>query len=372
MIIDNILVSVIVPIYNVRDYLYKCIESIQNQTHDNIEIILVDDGSSDGSEIICDEFSRRDKRIRVVHKENGGTTSARKVGFNLSKGSYIGFVDGDDWIEENMYEEMLESAVKNGAQVVLSDMYRHKFTGEITIWKSEMPAGPYCMNGPDGESVVKHLFPGIKSSNRRGISGGIHVKLFERKLLKRYMQNIDDRIRGFIDDQVIVYPVILNAQRIQIMDKVFYHGIDRKGSATHSVHYDFFEQMQMIYDCFKKSFELHPMRECLMEQLSYFVMNQVISQVNSLTGKIRVPEYYLSSVDRIRGKDVVLYGAGKVGKSYYTQIMADRISNIVLWIDKMPEGNVSPMIEIQNIEYDYVVISVIEKMMYKRDRKSVV
>ena len=94
---EEILISVIVPIYNVESFLGKCIKSIQEQTYSNIEIILVDDGSTDGSEVICDEFAQTDKRIKVIHKQNGGITSARKAGVNIAQGKYIGFVDGDTY-----------------------------------------------------------------------------------------------------------------------------------------------------------------------------------------------------------------------------------------------------------------------------------
>ena len=103
------LISVIVPIYNVEKYLDKCIESIVNQTYKNLEIILVDDESPDNCPEICDKWAERDSRIKVIHKENGGAGSARNAGIEASSGEWIGFVDGDDWIEPNMYEKFAGS-----------------------------------------------------------------------------------------------------------------------------------------------------------------------------------------------------------------------------------------------------------------------
>ena len=100
-------VSIIVPIYNVEKYLSKCIESILSQTYKNIEIILVDDGSPDNSPQICDEYAKKDDRIIVIHKANGGVSSARNAGIDIATGKYIGFVDPDDYIENNMYELMV-------------------------------------------------------------------------------------------------------------------------------------------------------------------------------------------------------------------------------------------------------------------------
>lgn len=106
-------ISVIVPIFNISKYLDKCIESILNQSYSDLEIILVDDGSSDNSGSICDYYATMDKRIRVIHKENGGLVSARKAGLEIATGEYIAFIDGDDWIDAEMYSEMLELCIKN-------------------------------------------------------------------------------------------------------------------------------------------------------------------------------------------------------------------------------------------------------------------
>ena len=101
-------VSIIVPVYNVEKYLPKCIESILNQTYTNLEVILIDDGSTDSSGKICDEYARRDGRIKVIHKENGGNSSARNAGLDCCTGDFLAFVDSDDWIEENMFESMMK------------------------------------------------------------------------------------------------------------------------------------------------------------------------------------------------------------------------------------------------------------------------
>lgn len=94
-------ISIIVPVYNVEKYLRKCIDSILNQTFKDFELILIDDGSTDESGKICDEYNLKDNRIKVIHKENGGLSSARNAGLDIAQGEYIGFVDSDDWIESD-------------------------------------------------------------------------------------------------------------------------------------------------------------------------------------------------------------------------------------------------------------------------------
>ena len=124
------MVSIIVPVYNVKEYLAECVESIRRQTLSEIEIILVDDGSTDGSAELCDNYANMDKRIQALHQANGGSTRARNTGLSASKGDYIGFIDSDDWIEPNMYEELLEYAEKADADIVASVKYVHHGAGE--------------------------------------------------------------------------------------------------------------------------------------------------------------------------------------------------------------------------------------------------
>lgn len=115
---NNGLVSVIVAVYNIEKYIAKCIDSIQRQTYSNLEIILVDDGSTDTSGAICDSFAEKDNRIIVIHRKNGGLSAARNSGLEIAKGEFIAFVDGDDWIEEGMYETMVLQARKHNAELV--------------------------------------------------------------------------------------------------------------------------------------------------------------------------------------------------------------------------------------------------------------
>lgn len=117
------MISVIVPVYNVEQYLQRCLDSIVGQACADLEILLIDDGSTDGSGQICDEYAAKDDRIRVFHTENGGVSAARNLGLDEAKGEWIGFVDSDDWIEADMYECLLKRAEETGADVVECGIY---------------------------------------------------------------------------------------------------------------------------------------------------------------------------------------------------------------------------------------------------------
>lgn len=118
------MISIIVPIYNVEKYLPKCIESIINQTYTDLEILLIDDGSTDNSGLICDKYASIDNRIRVIHKKNGGLSDARNVGLDICKGKYISFIDSDDYIELTMYEKMIKIMINQKVDIV-SCNYNH-------------------------------------------------------------------------------------------------------------------------------------------------------------------------------------------------------------------------------------------------------
>ena len=117
------LISVIVPVYKVEKCIHKCIESIINQTYDNLEIILIDDGSPDNCPKICDEYALRDNRIKVIHQENKGLSSARNKGIELAKGEYIGFVDSDDYIEPSMFQDLYNAIVENNVDISICNFY---------------------------------------------------------------------------------------------------------------------------------------------------------------------------------------------------------------------------------------------------------
>jgi glycosyltransferase involved in cell wall biosynthesis len=118
------LISIIVPVYNMERYLDRCVSSIVNQTYKNLEIILVDDGSTDSSPQMCEDYAKNDARIKAVHKENGGLSDARNAGLKIATGNYIGYVDSDDWIEPNMYERMINACIDNDAEMALCRYFR--------------------------------------------------------------------------------------------------------------------------------------------------------------------------------------------------------------------------------------------------------
>lgn len=141
------MISIIVPVYNVEKYVGRCIESIQRQTYRNLEIILVDDGATDGSGILCDRYAESDSRISVIHKENGGLSSARNAGLNKARGEYLCFVDSDDWVDDRYVEALCEAMTLSGADMAACRFCkalegkpapRNKDSGRISVLSDEL------------------------------------------------------------------------------------------------------------------------------------------------------------------------------------------------------------------------------------------
>ncbi|MCL1981714.1 MAG: glycosyltransferase family 2 protein [Clostridiales bacterium] len=131
------LISVIVPVYNVAPYLPKCIDSILAQVHHDLEIILIDDGSEDNSGTICDEYAKKDQRIQVIHQANGGQSSARNVGLDIATGDYIAFIDSDDFIMPNMFSAMLAAMEREDADLAICGVQLVNESGREVVWKNE-------------------------------------------------------------------------------------------------------------------------------------------------------------------------------------------------------------------------------------------
>lgn len=216
---NNVTVSVIVPIYNKEDYLKECLDSIVNQTLSSIEIILIDDGSTDGSKKVCEEFLS-DKRVRYYYQENEGLASARQTGIEISTGEYIGFIDGDDWIELDMFEKMYSKAKEYNADVI----YCNRVDNEDGHKPSkDLPSGHYDRERILAEVLPKSLaFIGNKGE-KRVISWSNCRRIYKRKTLEDNNFAFDKRFRRSQDLQ-LTYESMLCAHSFYHMgDDYFYH-----------------------------------------------------------------------------------------------------------------------------------------------------
>ena len=213
------MISVIVPVYKVDNYLRQCLDSLAAQTLDDIEIIIVADGSPDGCPEICDEYAAKDARMKVVHKQNGGLLSARKAGVAASSGDYIGFVDGDDWVEPETFMNMHNAIIKYSPDMVLSD-FLCDYGDCIEPSDQCFEEGFYDRARLESEIFPKMLFDG--RFYRFGVNPNCWSKLVKRELIEKNLSPVDERIR-MGEDAAFIYPCMLDSQSITCVKTPTYH-----------------------------------------------------------------------------------------------------------------------------------------------------
>lgn len=221
---NNPLISIIIPAYNVASYLERCLDSLLNQTYPMLEIIVVDDGSKDNTGAIADAVAQNDSRIVVIHKENGGVSSARIVGINVATGDYIGFVDGDDCVESGMFEKLLDNAIKYDADI--------SHCGYQMIF----PDGHIDYYYNTGRKEVHNRVQGVGNLiEGKFVEPGIWNKLYRRELVVGVDKDAmwDSNIRNN-EDLLMNYILFSKAEKSVYEDIPFYHYVLRKGSAATS------------------------------------------------------------------------------------------------------------------------------------------
>ena len=216
-IIDNRMVSVIIPAYNVEQYVERCVYSVTKQTYRNLEIILVDDGSTDCTGIICDKLAKEDNRISVIHKTNGGLSDARNAGIDVSRGEYISFVDSDDYIASDMLEHMMNAMCETDISMVV-----------VGFWKQSGDAREYC--GPTTERVVS------SEEALKDIYIGHEIYPASwNKLYRRALFNNNRFAVGMInEDSEIITKLLMECNRVALVSKPLYIYMIREGSITQS------------------------------------------------------------------------------------------------------------------------------------------
>ena len=222
------MISIIVPIYNVERYLSQCIESLINQTYTDIEIILVDDGSTDRCSDICDSFAKKDSRIIVIHQENSGVSTARNAGLEIAKGQYIGFVDPDDWISPDMYGSMLRNLQETESDLAICGYTYCYEDGRIDEKREYERKPPELLTQKDIMRRMSDIPPSVRHC--------VWNKLFRKSLLQGIL--FPEQLCSS-EDVWFLTEYLLRTKNAIIIHEPFYFNRVRDGSATHgglSVH----------------------------------------------------------------------------------------------------------------------------------------
>lgn len=249
------LISIVVPVYNVEKYLKKCIDSLVSQTLNDIEIILVDDGSEDSSGKICDEYANRDNRIRVIHKKNGGLSDARNAGIQEATGEYIGFIDSDDWVTRDMYRSLYDVAINNDADIVQCNF--------IKVFSNNEPTYH------DNKDI--EIYEGINILENLLQKKYIETTVVWNKIYKRDLfEDIRYPVNKIHEDEFTTYKLLYKSKKLVDINETMVFYRQRQGSIMGSQfnvkRLDIIEALDERIDFFKhlKKYNLYEMTEAIL------------------------------------------------------------------------------------------------------------
>ncbi|NLP46840.1 MAG: glycosyltransferase family 2 protein [Epulopiscium sp.] len=215
----DVLISVVIPVYKVEEYLNRCVTSVLNQTYSNIEVILVNDGSPDNCGKMCDEFAEKDKRVTVIHKENGGLSSARNAGIEIAKGEYLSFLDSDDWVEVTFIEKALKLLVESKADIAI--------TNYMKIYNEREKI--------NNDKIEKYEFSNLEALN--ALAGKFNTQI-TTAWGKIYHRDIFDKIRYPIgkihEDEFVIHHILNKADKVVLTTEKLLYYWQRKDSITGS------------------------------------------------------------------------------------------------------------------------------------------
>lgn len=373
------LVSVIVPIYNTYNYLPRCIESIINQTYTNMEIILVNDGSTDDSLHVCEGYAAEDPRIHIISQSNQGALAARRNGVNACRGEYVMFVDSDDWIEAELLEAMVQTMLEKGCALVCTNVYMDYEDGTIEQ-RNGIPSGIY-----ETQEIAKDLFYYKDTGDHNyGILPYNIAKLYPRDMLKAAIDSVDPDIR-YAEDKAVLFSMVFKNISVCFTDDIYYHYCIRKGSLCRSENHNYLVELTSVYKYIKKIFDEQKEREHLLRQLGKWLWVEARHAINAKLGlttpasPIYKEPYRLDpSAFLYQKKKVILYGAGKVGADYWKQAPGWADVELCGWVDKNYEEcrerglDVQPVEYIQETAYDYILVAVNRQTVFREIKEELI
>jgi glycosyltransferase involved in cell wall biosynthesis len=220
-------ISIIIPVYNTGKYLYKCLKSVLSQTHSDLEVIMVDDGSDAETACICDEIASMDSRVRLVHKQNEGVSIARNIGIDMALGTYIGFVDSDDWVNADMYETLICEMEKYEVDIVMCDA--------TTVWNDGRLEVDSFVCLSDSCTLSKSELTPTRQLELAGSSCRV---LYRTRQLKTFGIRFPEGLK-FSEDRIFNMIALGTSSRFRYIKKSFYNRYMREGSCVNTFHEDF-------------------------------------------------------------------------------------------------------------------------------------
>ena len=303
------LISIIVPVYNVEDYLPRCIDSILKQSYSKLEIIIVDDGSTDNSSYICDEYMHKDSRIKVIHQQNAGVSVARNTALSIINGYYVAFVDSDDWIHPNYIEKMLYAIKMYNAELACCAYKKVEYSDNFQF-----------KNENQDEFETKLILVNSSNNYLPG-HGSACCKLFQSNIIKDYNLSFPIGIR-YAEDYIFGCQYMMHCKRIVDMNIILYYYFQRATSATHTFDIQYYQYaIKRTEWAIKLYSNIHEMPQTTKNMI---FATEIVNNITNIFN------YYSSSVTAQKTISVMK----KSFDSFKTYFVSEPQKDFPLWLKK--------------------------------------
>lgn len=362
------LISVVVPIYNLDAYLYQCVSSIVEQTYKNLEIILVDDGSTDNALEICEFFRKSDARIRVIAKPNGGLVTARKAGLSAATGKYVFYVDGDDWINAECIEQYYKLAGEYDIDIVIGD-YRREFLGNFVTIRNSIKPGFY-----NRSRIEREILPCMISQGaffNHGLKTYSWGKLYKRSTILSLQNQVPDEIM-IAEDAALIYPAVYNSNAIYISDITLCNYRQRPNSILKSINFDDQEigRIATAFQYLATALDSKHTQYSFEQQLQAYFAAIVTIRTGGFLGSVDLYEKFKVFGEIPAGARLALYNSGSFGQHAYKHLLHNGIFTLAGWFDKDYRENnilnmqVSNPAELHRYAFDALIIPSFDPALY--------
>ena len=360
-------ISIIVPAYNNEKYIEKCIKSITGQTLQALEIIVINDGSKDKTESIVMQLQKQDARIKLISQKNQGLMAARKRGIAEAKGKWIGFVDADDWIEPDMYRQLLLPAEQYDCDLVSS--------GIIHDYEDQRKSDELYDNYEEKiyRDIKKYIWPTMLFDEKKaemGLKCTLVNKLYKKEIIEKVYKELKEQV-SFGEDALTLYSYCLRIQSIYIKKESYYHYYIHAGSMCRNLDETTITNNYYLYTELKQLFCRQKEKYLLLRQLRQYMMSLEIYTLKNVyhIDVIADAKWDFSAYENVFDKKMILYGAGSCGQAFYKEILKHgKEKNLVAWVDNDYETarenclyEVQPVEGISRVNFDCIVVAIKNK-----------
>lgn len=351
--------SVVVTVYNLDRYIEKCIDSLLLQDYKYMEIVIVDDGSTDNTSEICDKYEKKYNNIRVVHKCNEGVVKALATGIDYSEGLYITFVDGDDWVQHNCYGSLMKLLLDNDLDIITYGAIRYRNENDYYYTYDSFKEGIY--EGTDLNDIKSNM---IWDKTKQGfqIDPSLCMKIFRKDIIETCVKNVLNIKIHYAQDAIITYPAIKEAEKLGIIHDAYYFHRRREIGVQPAYLMDsqYYYKLYLVYKYLSEIFKFD---KNILQQIEAFYQYSVKLRCLDNTQDVTIDKW-LFPFDKVKkGSNIIIYGYGKVGKTYIQQLEKLNFCNVICIVDSAYEkyqdngGKIFPIEHIVNKRYDYIVIA---------------